>query len=133
MKKIIYGIIITIIVVITGILIVKLNMDEKPANEECYSITGGGYNISFNTNSDIILEDISVCIACSPDSYLSIPVVTREGYEFMGWYYDSEFTSKVEGTSTLNVIPQPIYEKGNCITGYKNIILYAKWNKIDKQ
>ncbi len=135
MKKIIYGILMLIVVITTVILIVKFNTEEEkePKEEECYSITGGGYNIKFDTDSDIKIDIMHVCIACSPDSYSNLPIPERNGYIFDGWYYDSKFTKKVDATSTLYITPQPIYEKENCVRGYKDITLYAKWNLIDKK
>ena len=138
MKKIVYGILMLIVVVTTGILIIKLNnQEEKPTNEpeptnECHSISGGGYTLNFNTNSEVTTGSIHVCIACPPDAYDEIPVVQKEGYIFDGWYYDKEFTKKVNATTTLDITPQPIYEQKDCITGYNDITLYAKWNIIDK-
>lgn len=132
MKKIIYGITIGIIILLTGILMIKLNMkEEKPIKEECHSITGGGYNITFNTNSGIGISDIHVCIACPPDTYEELPIPEKVGYIFDGWYYDSELTKKVNATTTLDITPQPIYEQEDCITGYKNITLHAKWSIIE--
>ena len=133
MKKVLYVITILIIIVGTGILMVKLNTKKEEINEEepCYSITGGGFTISFNTNSDIKLGDINVCIACAPDTYEDLPIPERLGYTFGGWYYDEELTNKVEATNTLDITPQPIYKQENCISGYKNITLHAKWNKIN--
>ena len=134
MKKIIYGIIILIIIVGTGILMVKLNTkNEEPQEEKepCYSITGGGFTISFNTNSNIKLEDMSVCIACAPNTYEDLPVPERLGYTFEGWYYDEELTNKLEAKNTLDITPIPIYKQENCISGYKNITLHAKWNKMN--
>ena len=129
MKKILYGIIIALIIITTGVLIVKLNIKrETPEIEECHSITGGGYNIIFDTDN----SSMHVCIACPPDTYENLPVPVKEGYIFDGWYYDSELTSKVEATTTFDIDPVPIYQKENCITGYKNITLHAKWNIIDK-
>ena len=135
MKKVIYGILIFIVVVTTGILIVKLNIidESEPVKEECYSISGGGYNIIFNTNNDVIVSSMHVCIACPPDVYADLPVPSKAGYEFLGWYYNPELTKKVEVTNSLDITPNPIYKQENCITGYNDITLYAKWNKIDKQ
>ena len=131
MKKILYGIVMAIIIVATGILMVKLNTKkEEPIEEEiCHSITGGGYNIIFDTDN----SSMHVCIACPPDTYENLPVPVKEGYIFDGWYYDSELTSKVEATTTFDIDPVPIYQKENCITGYKNITLHAKWNIIEKK
>ena len=134
MKKVIYGILIFVVVVTTGVLIVKLNIkDDTEPQEECHSITGGGFTIIFNTNNDISVNSMHVCIACPPDSYSDLPIPSKAGYEFLGWYYDSELTKKVEGTNSSSITPNPIYKQENCITGYKDVTLYAKWNKIDKQ
>ncbi len=73
-----------------------------------------------------------VCIACPPDSYEKLPIPEKDGYEFIGWYYDSKLTKKVEGESTLDVTPNSIKTKTGCAKGYKTRTLYAKWNKLDK-
>ena len=130
MKKIIYGVLMLMVVVITGILIIKLNITKDEPKEECHSITGGGYDVIFNTNSNIILDNIHVCIACPPDTYLELPTLKQTGYIFDGWYYDEELTKKVEASTTLDITPNPVYKEENCITGYNDITLYARWNKI---
>lgn len=97
--------------------------------EECVSISGGGFNLKFKTNNETTIEDMNVCIACAPDSYDDLPVLTSDSKEFDGWYYDAEFTSKVEGTSTLDVTPRQILNEddSDCVMGYSDITLYAKW------
>lgn len=131
MKKIIYGILMLMVVVITGILIIKLNIKEDKPDEECRSITGGGYEVIFNTNSNIKLNNIHVCIACPPNTYVELPSLEQSGYLFDGWYYDEELTKKVEAPTTLDITPNPIYKEENCITGYNDITLYAKWTKTN--
>lgn len=44
----------------------------------------------------------------------TLPVLESEGYHFLGWFYDEEFTKKVN--------------KDDCL--YEDIVLYAKWEKI---
>lgn len=136
MKKVIYIVLMVVVIVTTGVLIVKLNMTdtkkEETEKEECNSITGGGFDIIFNTNSDIVLNSMHVCIACPPNTYLDLPVPTKEGYIFDGWYYDVNLTEKVTALNTIDITPVPI-KTNDCITGYTNITLYAKWNTIDKQ
>ncbi len=108
--------------------------EKKEEQEPCYPITGGSFNIIFETNSDTSsIPSISVCIACSPDSYEDLPIIDdyykeSSGWGFVGWYYDSELTKKVEGTSTLDIKPVPNDPK--CVTDYNDITLYAKWEKI---
>ena len=135
MKKVIYIGLMILVIVTTGVLIVKLNItdnNEDEIKEECQSITGGGFDIIFNTNSDVALDTMHVCIACPPNTYLDLPVPTKEGYVFDGWYYDVNLTKKVEVLNTIDITPIPT-KQDDCITGYTNITLYAKWNTIDKQ
>lgn len=117
MKKILF-------VLLTALLFTGCG--EKKAVEEptCNSITGGSYTLNFVTNTDQQIESKSVCIACPPDSYEALP--TFDGLE--GWYYDAEFTKKVEASSTIDINPVPIYDAKDkkCVVGYKNITLYAK-------
>lgn len=118
MKKIAY-------LLVALFLVTGCGKSEKAIEQpKCESMTGGSYTLSFVTNTDAQVENKAVCIACAPDSYEELPVV--EGSE--GWYYDAEFTKKVEGTSTSNVTPAPIYDANDktCIVGYRNITLYAK-------
>ena len=118
MKKVAY-------LLVALLLVTGCGKSEKAIEQpKCESITGGSYTISFVTNNETTIEDKAVCIACAPDSYEELPVV--EGSE--GWYYDAEFTKKVEGTLTSDVKPEPIYNATdkNCIVGYRNIKLYAK-------
>ena len=100
--------------------------EEKKENKKggCDAIVGGSYTLSFVTNDEeITFDPMTVCIACAPDSYEDLP--TFDNLE--GWYYDSEFTEKVEGTSSKDVTAAPLYGKEtDCITGYRNLTLYAK-------
>jgi len=100
---------------------------QKEEKKECVPFTGGSFHLNLykeETNP----EAMSICIACPPDSYLDLPVPTKDGYDFDGWYYDKELTRKVEVTNTKDIPPVPEKE-GNCIIGYQDISLYAKWNK----
>lgn len=118
------------LLVIIAILVFYLlaqNNKVKKDNEPCYDITGGGYNLIFETNGGEHLDLMRVCIACSPDSYSSLPIPIKNGHKFLGWYYDEKLTEKVEVTSTLNIEPIPDY-KDECIIGYKDITLYASWD-----
>lgn len=68
-----------------------------------------------------------VGIAVSPDSYQDLPIPSRDGYSFDGWYYDKEFTKKIEFTNSIDFKPIPKYEDG-CQMGFEDIKIYAKWN-----
>lgn len=119
-----------ILTLIIGIIIglSLMNKGNKPViSKDCDPISGGGYNVSFVTNSDDKLDSVHVCIACPPDSYEKVPVLEKEGYKFDGWYYDKKLTKKVEATSFVDVTPSPKLDKNACLIGYNDITLYAKW------
>ena len=147
MKKII--IIITSLIAITagviGIILITTNKEdntkkdnnnkvikEKDKKEDCSPITGGSFSLIFETDSNNKLDTMSICIACAPDTYKDIPKPSKDGYDFEGWYYDKEFKTKVEVTNTKDITPIPIKDK-DCITGYQDITLYAKWKKKEEK
>lgn len=105
---------------------VKESLNKK----DCTPFTGGSYTLKFDTDGGEEIEDMSVCIACSPDSYQDIPIPTKEGYTFEGWYTDKEFTNMVSITNIRDFKPVPEYDKNKCIIGYQDITIRAKWNKI---
>ena len=121
-------IIIFILLVIIIILSVILGYVIKNKFVECEPFTGGMFKIIYETNGDGELENQNVCIACSPDSYEDILVPTKEGYNFVGWYYDKELTKEVKVTNTMDITPVDDIKDG-CKIGYKDITLYAKWEE----
>ena len=123
MKKVL--IILIPIIIVAVVTVILINKSRKP-EEDCRPITGGGFNLIFETNSSQKIEDMHVCIACSPSSYADLPQAEKEGATFEGWYYDKKLTKKVEGTNSLDVQPVP-QEKNGCRVGYKDITLYAKY------
>lgn len=125
MKKTIWIGLSVICLIIIFIIVFMIIFNNK---ENCDFITGGGYNIIFHTNSDAKIDAMDVCIACAPDAYEDLPIPKRDGYVFKGWYYDKRFKRKVNVKSTLDITPVP-NKKGDCVIGYKDISLYAKWSK----
>ena len=131
-----------IIGILSVILIVNHKEKEPPKNitpskenkekKHCTPITGGSFNLIFNTNSDKTMENMTICIACAPDTYKDLPQAEKEEYIFEGWYYDKELTKKVEVTNTKDIQPIPIKD-GDCTTGYEDINLYANYTKIEKK
>lgn len=85
------------------------------------------YDIKFNTYGGTKINSISFCTTCSSDELLPKP--TRNGYTFDGWYYDSDFKNKVNGLYVRNVETTEKRDTGNCLIGYKDVQLYAKWNR----
>ena len=51
----------------------------------------------------------------------------REGYEFCGWYKESECKTKWDFNT--DVLPEPTYDENGDLE-YVETKLYAKWNKI---
>lgn len=54
--------------------------------------------------------------------------VSKDGYKFMGWFNDKELTSKV---SDLTFVQK--FDENNCLVGYEDITVYAKWEKIEEE
>ncbi len=69
------------------------------------------YNIKFDTNGGIKLEDLKVK---KEEQIYSLPVVTKDGYEFVGWYLEDELFD-------LNV---PVK---------KDVTLKAKWEESESK
>ena len=70
-----------------------------------------GCTVRFNSNGGSSVDSMTVDYG----STFKLPVPTRDGYTFVGWYTDSELNNEfVSGTRVTS-----------------NITLYAKWNKDD--
>ena len=66
----------------------------------------GSHIISFNTNDGLKGFNMNV------DRVLKMPIPTKEGYTFVGWYKDQSLTEKFEDYDNIE----------------EDITLYAKWN-----
>ena len=108
------------------------NKKKSVKKEICTPISGGSFNLIFNTDSEQTIDNMTICIACAPDTYQDLPIPIKEGYEFDGWYYDNEFINKVETTNTINIKPVPKKDK-DCTIGYEDITLYAKYLKNEEE
>ena len=140
-KKVVILVIISIVIICGVGLIVynKTNNSQqkkkpnvtknKKVKTKCIPFTGGGFNIKFYTDGGVEIPDMHVCIACSPDSYQDLPIPVKEGSTFDGWYYDKEYTKKIEITNTRDFRAVPEYDKNKCKIGYKDIEIYAKWSE----
>lgn len=133
---IIGGILLTLLVIgLVLFLVFKDDDDLKKKNAKksnyikCNELTGGSYNILFETNGGSKIENMKVCIACAPDTYEDLPVAKKDGEVFAGWYFDKDFKKEVTATNSIDIDSVTKKDKNGCIVGYEDITLYAKWSK----
>lgn len=127
-KKIIIFVFVFLVIGICLILFYGIDNKKEKVKSKCFPFTGGSFHIIFNTNGGENIPTMHVCIACNPESYDDLPIPVRDGYIFGGWYYDKDFKNKIEFTNTKDFRAIPIYDKNKCMTGYKDIEIYAKWS-----
>ena len=72
------------------------------------------YTITFNPNGGTVLENTRTVEEGQPIG--TLPMASRDGYIFMGWYTSATGGSKISSTTTIS----------------SNITFYAHWNEIDK-
>ena len=89
--------------------------------------------MEFNANGGSEIEKMSVCIGCDP-TLTKLPIPTKEGYTFGGWYYDADFNDQVAVIYAVDVDHIEVTEENGCVV-YKNIdrTLYARWQKVYKE
>ena len=66
-----------------------------------------GYTITFNSNGGTTISDIEEATELPTE----LPIPTKTGYTFLGWYYDSDFTIEAFTDDPLT----------------SDVTLYAKW------
>ncbi len=86
----------------------KFTQGKMPSDATLYAKWLAQNNINFVTNCDIVLS--SMGFAEGED--IRLPIISREGYTFDGWYSDSGLTQKFTQTAM----------------GSSDITLYAKWS-----
>lgn len=126
MKILLLVISIVIVFLVALFFIIKIPINNKKDN--CVPFSGGSFNINFVVNGGENIPSMLVGIACCPDSYRDLPIPVRDGYIFDGWYYDKDFTKKIEFTSSIDIKPVPKYDN-KCQVGFEDIEIYAKWKK----
>ena len=98
---------------------IDIIQDECPAG-------GSRKIVKFETNGGNSIDNISICVACSPE-IVTLPIPIKSGYTFEGWYADSNLTTKVEGTT--NDVRNAVWTEVDACD--KETTLYAKWIDID--
>ena len=96
----------------------------------CMVIGGSSTTIKFNTTGGNQIEDINICNTCGDSNKtVSTPTPTKDGYKFVGWYYDENYTSEFkESTISLSNINTRAIDE--CENNWE-ATLYAKWEKIE--
>lgn len=87
------------------------------------------HHIIYVTNTDEKISKLSIPKDKTEEVHLKIP--TREGYNFLGWYYDKDFKNKVD-IKTYDDINNEYYTKVSSTecNNFYEMKIYAKWNKI---
>lgn len=87
-------------------------------------IGSGTATLHFNSNGGSSIADKIFCTACAPVQY-DLPVPTRSGYTFDGWYADEKLTTKATGGK--NTVNGVTWSKIDC--NKSETTIYAKWIK----
>lgn len=87
------------------------------------SATVSSYNLTYNTNGGNVIPSRSKSYnSAFTSSELTVP--TKTGFEFVGWYNDSDFTTKVE---VNNLFTNSKATFTNIATANTTATIYAKW------
>ena len=102
--------------------------EELPIEDGCVSVavrkviqTGGSsssrkYSLKYDTNEGSPISSERKSRKWTKD-FEDLPVPTRKGYAFAGWYYNEELTKKVEDDVAVDTT---------------TVILYAKWVRVSE-
>lgn len=119
-------------IVISFIFIGKVN---ALSDEACGIILSDKIFVTmkFETNGGDILPDVHYCATngCGADSF-KMPVPTREGYTFSGWYADSNYTEKLNETYSKGYDSKKIElvpDETGCNVKLLHTTVYAKWEE----
>ena len=109
----------------------KIVFEETFEDYQCP--TGNSpYKIVYNTNGGNKIDSFSHCGGCLYSETPVIPTPTRDGYKFVGWYYDSSFKNKVNTKYATKITYTKIYDSHGC-QAQATVNLYAKWTKINNE
>ena len=74
------------------------------------------YTVSFDTQANIVVNPDSINVVYN-GTYWTLPEVSRDWFDFLGWFTQSEGWTKVESSTQVT-------------TSAKNQTLYAHWQKL---
>lgn len=98
----------------------------------CDKTINPSFNIIFDVNGGKVVSGSATKVKVenggSAHSYDigSIPELEKTGYTFEGWYYDKNFSKKLESSI---VVSEVNYDSMKCADSYKDVTLYAKFTK----
>ena len=95
-----------LVALVVIILIIILKAKKKEIIKEC--------TIEFDTNCDIVVENITVN---EGENLPHLPILSRNGYNFKGWFIDKELKNNVPKNTIIN----------------QNLVVYAKWEEQTMQ
>ncbi len=85
----------------------------------------GGFNVNYNPMNGNQVKQVFIK---TNDSYTTFEVPTRSGYNFVGWYYDANYNTKVNVTKVSQLSNSYKVPTNNCPT----VTLYARWEKASE-
>lgn len=99
---------------------------------QCEKNDGSRFTVMFDVNGGNAIEEMYVTAATPLEYYVDIPTPTKEGYEFVGWYYNGALSETV-GNIKANQLKQN-YITYDSETGCEiaKTLLYAKWKKLSE-
>ena len=128
----------------------KLNTQEVKNNEGCYTgeikttlyakwerldcpiRDGGTETISkFDTDGGKKIEMFTICNTCADyqeQIKQALPKAEKEGYKFLGWFANKDYTTEIKSLEDENIIFNNVYNN-KCNTGSVETTLYAKFEK----
>lgn len=115
---------------------INVTLYAKWEKLDCPIMEGGtGTFFQFETNGGNKIDVISICHTCgnSLDDWqnTTLPIPSKNGYIFDGWYANKSLKTKVESIKDSNIIFDRKLDEDECSDGSWYTTLYAKWEKID--
>ena len=125
--------IVIILLVLIGCFIFFYIFNKKEKNKEtivdCDVFQNNPYKIIFHSNGGPEVETVEICEDCPRDENNLLPVLTRKGYNFEGWFYDEYYLMKVNVRTIDELEISIARDDDGCDYKYKDIDLYALWTK----
>ena len=105
------------------------NNDKKDSSSltSCNNKINMEYKLIFDTVGGNSIE--SIIVKYDSTSGEVLPVPTKDNSIFDGWYYDNSYNKKFETNEIKDIFAIEKKDSDDCIIGYEDIILYAKWKE----